>query len=354
MITIAGAGISGLTAAITLAAAGYAVSVYEKGFRPKPGFETAVHIFRNYGREKDAVGELSQTGIDMPELFEIHGMYKFSPNMKRSEIASMEPLFYSFLRGKDHRSIDQTLLKQAERLGVELVFGKAAPEKVDIIATGAGKAAGAAYGLHYENVNDVEAVYIFYNDRYAPKGYMFVLPYGNSADVTTAMYCSPDDYGRIREYFEKAINDNGVLREILHGAEAVCEVSGYGDFNVPSSAVRDGCLYVGEAAGFQDGSNGFGVRYAILSGCLAAKSIIEGLDYDELWKEAFLDDLEHYFKRRIVYQRMDNREFERYIEELGESTTKEAEETLKAESLSTVSDSEYRDCLSRWQHERKM
>ena len=222
------------------------------------------------------------------------------------------------------------------------------------LATGAGKVAGAAYGLHYENVNASKAVHVFYNDRYAPKGYLFVLPYDNSVDVTTAMYCSPDDYGRIREYFRRSLNENGVLRELLDGAEEVCEVSGHGDFNVPASAVRDGSLYVGEAAGFQDGSNGFGVRYAILSGYLAARSIIDGSDYDRLWKEAFLDDLEYYFKRRMVYQRMGNSDFENYIGELGESTTKEEEERLKAERLATVPDPEYRDCLARWQHERRM
>lgn len=40
--------------------------------------------------------------------------------------------------------------------------------------------------------------------------------------------------------------------------------------------------YVGEAAGFQDYLFGFGIRYAMLSGALAARSLIEGSNYDTL------------------------------------------------------------------------
>ena len=354
MITILGAGMSGLAAAITLARAGYAVRIYEKGMRPKPGFHTAVHAFRNYGREQGAVSELSQLGIDMPEYCEIYRMYKFSPDMKRAEIVSTQPQYYTYLRGKELNSMDQILLKQAEKLGVELIFGETNKKKADIIATGASKVSGVAYGKHYENVNAEKSVHIFFNDQYAPHGYLYVLPYGNSADVIIMTFQVPEDYGIIREYFQKAMSENSVLQELLYDAEEVCEVRGIGDFDVPLSAVRDGSLYVGEAAGFQDGSNGFGSKYAILSGYLAARSMIEDLDYDELWKEALLDDLEYYFKRGIVYQPMDNKDFKNYIEELGETTTKEAEEKLKAGKVSNISDSLYYNHLSKWQHKREI
>ncbi|MEY4491896.1 MAG: hypothetical protein RL085_307, partial [Actinomycetota bacterium] len=46
-------------------------------------------------------------------------------------------------------------------------------------------------------------------------------------------------------------------------------------------------LYVGEAAGLQDCLFGFGMRYAMLSGFLAARSLTEGEDYDCLCREAF-------------------------------------------------------------------
>ena len=61
---------------------------------------------------------------------------------------------------------------------------------------------------------------------------------------------------------------------------------GAGTFGYPATAVRDGRLYAGEAAGFQDPLWGFGLRYALLSGHLAARAWAEGRpdDYDRLWR----------------------------------------------------------------------
>jgi len=39
---------------------------------------------------------------------------------------------------------------------------------------------------------------------------------------------------------------------------------------------RSGRLYVGEAAGLQDPAWGFGLRYALESGALAARCLLEG------------------------------------------------------------------------------
>ncbi len=57
--------------------------------------------------------------------------------------------------------------------------------------------------------------------------------------------------------------------------------SGFGSFY----PFQDDKKSVGEAAGFQDYLWGFGIRYAIISGNLIAKSIIEGVDYEMLWKK---------------------------------------------------------------------
>ena len=43
---------------------------------------------------------------------------------------------------------------------------------------------------------------------------------------------------------------------------------------------RSGRLYVGEAAGLQDPAWGFGLRYALESGALAARCLFEGTDYE--------------------------------------------------------------------------
>ena len=61
----------------------------------------------------------------------------------------------------------------------------------------------------------------------------------------------------------------------------VKRVGGKGDFSIPDRYVVDGRHYVGEAGGLQDFMWGFGMRYAITSGVLAAKSVMGGVGLRE-------------------------------------------------------------------------
>ena len=72
-------------------------------------------------------------------------------------------------------------------------------------------------------------------------------------------------------------------------------------FEIPKTAIRNQSLLVGEAAGFQDELFRFGIRYAIISGFLAAKSIIENKDYDKLWKKRFQKEFQKIAKTRKVF-----------------------------------------------------
>jgi flavin-dependent dehydrogenase len=74
--------------------------------------------------------------------------------------------------------------------------------------------------------------------------------------------------------------------------------------------VREGRLYVGEAAGFQDCLFGFGMRYALLSGALAARAIAEAEDYDHLWQSAFGHQLSVGTRNRRLYSRFGNPGYE--------------------------------------------
>lgn len=49
---------------------------------------------------------------------------------------------------------------------------------------------------------------------------------------------------------------------------------------------------MGEHAGFQDALAGFGMRYALRSGLLAARSVLDGADYAELWRRQLLPTLQ--------------------------------------------------------------
>jgi flavin-dependent dehydrogenase len=59
---------------------------------------------------------------------------------------------------------------------------------------------------------------------------------------------------------------------------------------------------------------GFGMVYAFKSGYYAAKSLIENLDYDDLWKENFLKQLQISLNNRTLYNKLSNYHFEKIIE----------------------------------------
>ena len=89
---------------------------------------------------------------------------------------------------------------------------------------------------------------------------------------------------------------------------------GYGGaLRVPATAMQDGRLYVGEAVGFQDCLFGFGMRYAMLSGYLAARALAEGEDYDRLWQDAFGHQLAVGARNRHLYSLFRNPGYEAMI-----------------------------------------
>ena len=90
----------------------------------------------------------------------------------------------------------------------------------------------------------------------------------------------------------------------------VRQFGGYGNFFLRPSAIEGNKIYLGESAGFQDALFGFGMRYAMTSGFLAAQSIIHGTNYDTLWKEELLPLLRTSLSNRLIYENLGNRGYE--------------------------------------------
>jgi len=81
-------------------------------------------------------------------------------------------------------------------------------------------------------------------------------------------------------------------------------VGGDGYFNYKPNLSENGKLYVGEAAGLQDAFLGFGMRYAITSGYLAAKSIMEDEDYKKLIEKRFSKQLKASIVNRFLFEQL--------------------------------------------------
>ena len=76
---------------------------------------------------------------------------------------------------------------------------------------------------------------------------------------------------------------------------------------------KDGKLLVGEAVGLQDFLFGFGIKYAITSGYLAAKSIYDNLSYNKLIKNDLQKRQFRSLMARMFYHKLSNRGYERVI-----------------------------------------
>ena len=74
------------------------------------------------------------------------------------------------------------------------------------------------------------------------------------------------------------------------------------NFHLKSAATKGDARYVGEAAGFQDYLFGLGIRYALTSGWLAARSILEQRDFNELWTRELGAKQETSLVNRFLYE----------------------------------------------------
>jgi flavin-dependent dehydrogenase len=319
-IKILGAGISGLTASIVLAKAGYKVKVFEKRSRIGSFLEKDVHSLKNYIYDYDIIKKYKKLGITISNFYPIYKEVRFSSSLESIEISSKkEPLFYNIIRGYgDGRSLDVDLFEQAKKKGVEFLFDqKINPKKnsMDIIATGARYRKGLVYGYHYKNVSmKPNAVYFFLNSNRSSYGYTYVNPFEKEASIAIV---SPERDSK--KYLKRrigSIKKNKVIGKVIKKAKLENDFFGYAYFKLPKTAVKNGKLYVGEAAGFLDASTGFGVHYAIMSGYLAAQSIIEGKDYDKLWKNSFGEELKRRYLRRKSFKKMGIKKQKKMISKL--------------------------------------
>lgn len=312
MIRIAGAGIAGLSAGITLAKAGEKVTVYEKNKAVGERYKGDLQGIENWTSQKDALERLEEIGIGTG--FPHKAVYKstfYSPRLKEYELRTSRPTYYLVQRGSWKGCIDHALLEQAEEAGVKVVFGKMG-NSCDIRATGPkNNAFGIGVGLTFKT-KAKDGVFAILNEEIAPKAYAYLEIWKGSGCVVTIMPSDTRDKGR---YLDKAIAEFRKITDFDMKKQK--KFAGVGSFAIPDTAKEGGALLVGEAAGFQDFLLGFGMRYAFESGHLAAKSMLEGEDYDELWKKSFLGLLKASLSNRWLFERAGNREYRLLLRLLG-------------------------------------
>jgi flavin-dependent dehydrogenase len=297
---IVGAGPAGLAAAIVLRRRGFAVTVYDKapdvGHRLHGDFQG----IENWSTEQDLPDVLREIGIDIDFLcIPYHSGAVYAPDRSPVTIASQRPIFYLVKRGSMPGTLDQGLKEQALKAGVELLFNRTM-NKVDtpaIMATGAKRADIVAAGINFETGMQDRAVVVF-DDRIAPKGYAYLLAHQGQGTLVAVLCREYPNASACLEQMLQFFNER-VGVDIRNEKRFGC----FGNFFMRNTQVLDDGLYVGEAAGFQDALWGFGIRYALVSGYLAATSIADGTGYDMLWKQELKPMLETSLVNRFLFEK---------------------------------------------------
>ncbi|MEM0475628.1 MAG: NAD(P)/FAD-dependent oxidoreductase [Candidatus Norongarragalinales archaeon] len=331
MMKILGAGLSGLTAAIKLAEAGKRVQVTEQS-PTASRFSESIQAIRNYGTDAEFEDKLKTLGLKVGKLFGVRRIIKYSPSMKTRVIHSKKPIFYTWKRGHETESVETALHAQAESLGVEFRFNaRHSTREYDVIATGPLFTNGAGYHAHYKDLKmPLKDILFFLNNDFAPQGYACVIPYRESEATVLVTTFDETKFRHVGALFQKVLR-NPVVAQIVEGAVRTQAKACYGFYTVPETAFVNKKYFVGEAAGFVEAARGFGIKYALLSGALAAQAIVEKTSYDALWKKAFERELIDSFKRRLALQRMSNADYDYLLNGEKEEISIEEYEAQKRE-----------------------
>jgi len=303
-IQIAGAGPAGLVAAIKLAQSGRQVAVYESKPHVGARFNGDHQGLENWSTEQDVIEWMEGEGITTQFTKQAFSNgTAFDASGESYPIKSQRELFYLVERGPAPQSFDSALLKQAESLGVEIIFGHKLKlmQGKGILATGPKAADAIAVGYHFETTM-ANGFWVILDDQKAPQGYSYLLTMNGKGTLKTCMF---SDFKNEKIYLERTVKEFERLLDlkmenpVFHG--------GAGNFRIPSSAVSGGHPIIGEQAGYQDFLWGFGMRYAIASGLLAAESLLENKNYELLWRQYLNKNIQASMVNRVVYAKLGNR-----------------------------------------------
>lgn len=300
-ITIVGAGPAGLTAAIVLARHGLPVRVFEMAAEVGHRLSGDFQGLENWSSDRDVTELLREIGLDINFLcVPFAGGTIHAPGMAPVTARSERPIFYLVKRGPIPCSLDTGLKEQAEAAGVQIIFNRRldGQDQADIVGTGPREVDVLASGMTFTTSLSDRAAVLF-DDEIAPRGYAYLLIHGGEGTMATVLY---RDFHREGECFSRMVRFF-LEREGGEVGEAK-RFTSYGNFFIRNSQVERKTLYVGESGGFQDGLWSFGMRYAILSGYLAARSIIDGTDYDRLWKGELKPMLETSQVNRFLLEKL--------------------------------------------------
>jgi flavin-dependent dehydrogenase len=305
-IDILGAGLSGLSAATILSREGYDVHVYEIRADSGARFDGDFQGIENWTSDSDFFDEMREWGFD-PEEFKatpFNIIDLIHPDDVITQPSTDKPAFRVVERGTDSHCIDQGFKRMAQAAGATIHYEtRKALEECDIIAAGPKESSAIAFGeiFHTDHPNHVS---FQLNDKLAPGAYSYLIIIDGIGLICTCLW-------RQQKKSSRYLNETIAWYEEHYelNRRPIKRVGGKGDFSLPDRYIHEGRYYVGEAGGLQDFMWGFGMRYAITSGVLAAHSIMERCDYEKEIRGRLVPLVRASAINRFLMNRVSNRGF---------------------------------------------
>jgi flavin-dependent dehydrogenase len=300
---ILGAGPAGLTAAITLAQAGREVVVYERAPDVGTRHEGDYEAMENWTTREDMRAEFAAWGVQANfRCVPIHALTCFGPGFRAAaQIEDAQPLFYVVLRGPRDDTIDRGLLAQARAAGVRVEFRRTAPpDQVDIVATGFPRARAFVAGYTFRT-RAPNACYMCLDSALTPTLYSYLIICEGHGTIG---FGATGSQSGMQQILDRVVA--GFRSRVRFAIESPRYFVAAGTFGLPQTAQRDGRLYAGEAAELQDPLFGFGLRISMTSGYLAARSLLDGHDYDRSWQGRLMPQLQAAAVHRMLFQMLGN------------------------------------------------
>lgn len=278
-IKIAGAGIAGLTSAIILAKSGYKVRVFERNDVVGKRFRGDLEGLMNWGFDENVLEFMNRIGIRIDFWNKpVVNLSVFNSLGRKKDLLTEIPFVYLVRRGNEKGTLDHSLKMQAIESGAEILFNRPiSPDDADIIATGPkfdGVTDAMASGYTFRS--DSEDIFVAaLSNKLSFKGYSYLLIADGLGTISSCVF---GNYNQISDYLNNTVAF--FKKNVCFDMKKEKKFTGFGSYYNLKSKKR----YIGEAGGFQDFLWGFGMRYAMITGSLAAKSLIENKSYENLWK----------------------------------------------------------------------
>lgn len=332
-IAIIGAGPAGLACALECERMGVVPDIYERmgsvGWI-RPSVTVWINLFERAYR--DICIHLREVyHLDIKPLFPYHSMLVKSPSAAANISGK---LGYFVARGKVSESLENQLLIKLRRSQVhfnQIANYKELSQKYDYVVIASGKeTASRELGVW----QDLGVVYVqeaialgsftpgsltlYWNKEYAGDGYAAVFPF-SASEAVVGIYTIGSGPFTVDRSFSRFIQKEKLNQlEIIHQSTLPPFTTG----NVKKFQIGN-VLLAGRAAGLTDRLMGTGSVAAMISGIMAARSMINGESYDQLIKP-IRSHIENISAFRKILEQLDNSGLDKLIMTMDTPVIKQA------------------------------